>query len=204
MRPGHPVMLANMIDRSHAIALGIDLARLVGNHGIVCPAAFPEFVDHIEKFVCAFIAIIVLDHLLQAEVASGAGQVGGDDVPADPAIGQVVQRAEAPGMGERMLVTGGHSDAEGEVFRHGGQCRNDHQRIVGRCFHRPLHGRVGITAKHIVETQHITKKQHVEMSLVGDACQVRPVAQRVDGQSLVSRVRPEARRAATANAGLLV
>ncbi|MNI81156.1 hypothetical protein D3C73_1377460 [compost metagenome] len=64
-----------MIDRPHALAPSVELARLVRDHGVVGPTALPEFVDHIKKLFGTLIAIIVLDHLLQAEVAGGAGQV---------------------------------------------------------------------------------------------------------------------------------
>ncbi|MNR14533.1 hypothetical protein D3C85_1310150 [compost metagenome] len=107
-------------------------------------------------------------------------------------------------MGKGMFVAGGHGNAKGQVLRSGGQGWNDHQRIVRRGFHRPLHRRIGVATKHIVEAQHITKKQHVEVSLIGNARQVRPIAQRVDRQSFVSGMGPKAWRAATAHTGLLI
>ncbi|MNP04617.1 hypothetical protein D3C76_965370 [compost metagenome] len=68
-------MLTRMIDRTHALAPGVELARLVRDHSVVGPTALPEFVGHIQEFFGALIPVIVLDHLLQAEVAGGAGQV---------------------------------------------------------------------------------------------------------------------------------
>ena len=203
MRPGYPIVFAGMVDRAHAITPGIQLARLVGNHGIIGPAAFPKLVGHVHEFFGTLVAIIVFDHLLQTEIARGTGQVRGHDVPADPAIGHVIQGAEAPGMGKRMLVTGGHGHTESQIFGDGCQCRNDHQRIIGRGFHGPFHGGIGIAGKHIVEAQHIAEKQHVQVSLIGDPGQVRPIAQRVDAQSLVCRVGPQAWRTTTADTRLL-
>ncbi|MNE30304.1 hypothetical protein D3C76_1728550 [compost metagenome] len=68
-------MLTDVIDRSHALAPSVVLTRLVRDHGVVGPTALPQFVDHIEKLFGTLIAIIVLDHPLQTEVARGAGQV---------------------------------------------------------------------------------------------------------------------------------
>ncbi|MNP04618.1 hypothetical protein D3C76_965380 [compost metagenome] len=107
-------------------------------------------------------------------------------------------------MGKGMFVAGGHGNAKGQVLRDGGQRRDDHQRVIGRCFNGPFHRRISVAAKHVVETQYIAKKQHIEVRLVSNARQVRPVAEGIDCQAFISRVSPKAWRTATAHAGLLI
>jgi len=204
VRPGDSILLAHVVDRPYPITPGIQLMSFVRDHCIVGPTAFPQLVHHVEKFFGAFVAVIVFDHLFKAEVTRGAGQIRGHDVPAHPAIGEVVQGAETPSVGEGVFIAGGNRDAERKVFGDRGQGGNDHQWIVSRSFHSPFHCGIGIAAKDVVETQHVAEEQHVEVGLVGNARQVRPVAQRVDCQAFVSRMRPEARRTSTAHTGLFV
>ncbi|MNH10989.1 hypothetical protein D3C79_704860 [compost metagenome] len=115
MRACHAVALPAMIDRSHPLATGVALTRFGLHHCVVRPAALPELVGHIHEFLRALVAVGMLDHLFQAEVASSTGKVGRDDVPGDPAIGHVIERAEAPGMREGMLVGRGNGSAECQI-----------------------------------------------------------------------------------------
>jgi len=54
-------------------------------------------------------ALVVRELMVEAEVAGGAVQVGGDDVPADAALGEVVQGSELPREAVRLLVPGDSS-----------------------------------------------------------------------------------------------
>ncbi|MNE41839.1 hypothetical protein D3C80_1359370 [compost metagenome] len=146
----------------------------------------------------------MLDHFFQAEVARGAGQIRCDDIPSDSPVGHVIERAETTGMGKRMLISRGHGSAERQVLRDRCQARDNHQRVICRSFDSPLHGCLCVTSKDIIEAQNICEKQHVEVGLISDACLVGPELESAGGQAFIRRMRPQARCATAADAGLFV
>ena len=85
------VELTGVFDLVHLVGPGIDALRRVVDHGAVFPAAFPEFVQHLQVFIGLVVAPVVFDLLGQAHGLGRAVQITGDDVPAHAAAGQVVQ-----------------------------------------------------------------------------------------------------------------
>ncbi|MNE45848.1 hypothetical protein D3C80_1401580 [compost metagenome] len=84
------VELAVVADLAHLVGLGVDALLAVGDHGIVGPAAFEQFVQHLQVFVGLVVAAVVLCLLLKAHGPGGTVQIAGDDIPAHPAVTQVV------------------------------------------------------------------------------------------------------------------
>lgn len=66
----------------------------------------------------ALTSLIVLDLFLESVVLRGARKVRGDDVDPDAAVGEVVERGEAPSHREGTLVGHRLGDAKGEVLGH--------------------------------------------------------------------------------------
>jgi hypothetical protein len=109
---GDGEVLAVVVDVVHPAGVGVQAAVGVADDGVVLPGPFPEFVADLEVFGGHVVAFVVRNLLSGAEVAGGAVGVGGDQVPADPAVGEVVEGAEFAGQGVGVLVGGGPGEAE--------------------------------------------------------------------------------------------
>ena len=101
-------------DPMHLARIGIKAARAVAQNRVVLPAAFPELVHHLHIFFGSVVALVVLDLLRQAHAARRAVEIAGDDVPADPPAGEMVQRRHAAGeeIGRLIGEVGGHAEAD--------------------------------------------------------------------------------------------
>ena len=91
------VELAGMSDLVHLVGTGIDALCRVVDHGAVFPAAFPEFVQHLQVFIGLVVTPVMFDLFAQAHGFGRAVQIPGDDVPAHTAAGQMVQCRHATG-----------------------------------------------------------------------------------------------------------
>ena len=89
---------------------------LVAPHGAVFPAAFPQLVDDLHVFVGDVVAPVVVGLRRQPHAAGRAVEIAGDDVPADAAAGQVVERRHAAGEQIGRLVGQVGGDAEAEML----------------------------------------------------------------------------------------
>ena len=110
-------MLALVLDAMHLARIGKDAARAVAQHGVVLPAAFPELVDHLHIFIGDVVAVVMRGLLVLAGAARGAVEIAGHDVPADPALGQVVERRHPARERIGRLVGEIAGDAEAEMLR---------------------------------------------------------------------------------------
>ena len=95
-------------------------------------------------------------------VARRALQVARDDVPADAAVGQVVERRHAPGEGVGVLEARGHGDAEAQVLGDRGHGRHHQRRIVDRHLRAGAQRRVGRAAVDVVDAEHVGDEDAVE------------------------------------------
>src|SRR6187402_1983273 len=82
------IVRALMIDAMNLAGIREDAALAVAQHRVVLPASFPELVDHLHIFVGDLVAVVVPGLLVLASPARGAVEIAGDDVPADPTLGQ--------------------------------------------------------------------------------------------------------------------
>ena len=80
----------------HLGRIGEHAAGAVAQHRIVFPASLPELVDHLHIFVGDLVAVVVRGLLVLAGAAGGAVEIAGHHVPADPALGQMVERRHPP------------------------------------------------------------------------------------------------------------
>ena len=109
--PGHGEVLAVVVDVVDAGGVDVDPALAVADDGVVLPGVLPQLVADLEVLGGHVVALVVRGLLAGAEVAGGAVGVGGDQVPADAAAGEVVEAREAPGHCVRVLVGGRARDA---------------------------------------------------------------------------------------------
>ena len=188
----HPVVPSVMPHRPHPGGIGKYPPRLVAQHRVVVPAAFPELVEDLEILFCRIVAGVMVRLLFHAHAAGGAVEIAGDDVPADPPLGQVIQRRHAPRQKERRLVGRVDGDAEAQMFgdmRHG---RNRDQRIIDRDLCAGLDRRRRAAPVDVVDPDDIGQEQPVELAALGSDGQIRPVIEIGIAHRLVARMRPEA------------
>ncbi len=116
--PGHGEILALVVDVVHAAGVDVHAVLPVVHDGVVLPGALPQLVADLEVLRGDVVPLVVRTLLAGAEVAGGAVGVGGDQVPADSAVGEVVQGAEPAGQRVGMLVGGrpGQAAPVGAVF----------------------------------------------------------------------------------------
>ncbi|MDT4869322.1 hypothetical protein FQZ97_1043460 [compost metagenome] len=131
-------------------------------------------------------------HLLrQAHGASGALQVAGDDVPADPAFAEVIQGRHAPGEQIGRVVAQVGRDAEAQVAGHSGHGGNQQQRIVDRQLDALLQGQVHTALVDVVDTHYVRQEQAVEQAALQQSGQFGPVGKRAVVGRAIPRVGPE-------------
>ena len=183
-----------MLDAMDAVGVGEAPLRPVAQHRAVLPTGFPQFINRLHIVFGDFVAVVVAGLLRPAHAARGAVQVSGDDVPADPPAGQMIQGAHAAGEGVGVFVGQGAGDAETEVPGHVGHGGNDHQRVVHRHLHGVFQRGGGRSAVDIVNPQHVGQEDRVELAALQRAGEVHPVVQRVVAVRPVARVGPQAGR----------
>lgn len=151
-----------------------------------------HLVHDVHVLVSDAVPLVVLDLRLQPEVPGRALQVRRDDVPAHPALGQVVHRGEAPGERVGRVVRRAGRDAEDEVLGHGGHGRHRVQGVV--------HGELGPGREdradvrralvYVVWAQDVGDEHGVEAGTVEQPGQVCPEAELVVVGRLVARLVP--------------
>lgn len=169
-------MPALVVDRVDLGRIGVLTAVRVRADGIVLPRALPQLVEHLGVLVGDVIAVGVRCDGVQTVVTRGALQVTRDDVPAHPALGQMVQRRHPPGERVRMLERRCRRDSEAQMIgdrSHGGHYQ---QRVVDRYLRAGAQRGLRPTAEHVVDTQHIGDEQPVEQALLQHLRQVGPVS----------------------------
>ena len=165
-------------------------AGAVAQHGVVLPASFPKLVDHLHVFLGHVVAAVVLRLLRQAHAARGAVEIAGDDVPADAALGQVIERRHAAGEGIGRLVGQVAGDAEAEMLRGIGHGRHQQQRVVHRDLHRVADRGVRRVMEHVVDAEDVGQEQTVEQPAFQCLRQRHPMVEIGVMHRTVARMRP--------------
>ena len=104
VRSRHRVVRAVVVDRPDAGRIGIDTALGVGQHSTVRPAALPELVTDVQVVLGPLVARVVLRQRLVAEALCTVLQVRRDDVPRHTPAGEVIERGDLSGEGERVRL----------------------------------------------------------------------------------------------------
>lgn len=187
------VVRALMIDAMNFCGVGKDAALAVPQHGVVLPAAFPELVDDLHVFVGDLVAVVVPGLLVLAGAARGTVEVAGDDVPADAALGEVIERRHPPRERVGRLEGQIAGDAEAEILRHRCHCGEQQQRLVRRRLCRIAQRSVRAVAIDVVDPEHVGQKQPVETATLQRFGKIDPVGQAVIFGGTVARMGPQAR-----------
>ena len=94
----------------------------------------------------------------------GAIEVARDNIPADPSLGQVVQRRHTACKQVGRLIAKVGSNPKAEVLGHAGHGRNQQHRVIHGHLHRTPQGCVRAPAQHVIHAHDIGKKQAVKQT----------------------------------------
>ena len=156
------IELALVLHGAHAHGIGEDPRPLVGLDRIVGPTAFPQLVDHLHVVLGDIVAAVVPVLPFFTHALGGAVEIAGDDVPADAALGQMIERRHAPRERIRRLVGQRAGDAEAQMLRHMGHGRNEQARIVDGDLHGVFQRGIAVASIDVVDAEHVGQKQAVE------------------------------------------
>lgn len=95
MDPINPVMTPLVQHGANPRRIGEDAPFTIAPNGIIRPTALPKLVENLEILLCGFIARIMIGLPRQPHAAGSAVEITGHDVPADPALRQMVERRHA-------------------------------------------------------------------------------------------------------------
>ncbi|OEI67391.1 hypothetical protein Cus16_2991 [Curtobacterium sp. ER1/6] len=188
---GHVEVRAVVLDRVDLRGVGEDARLAVLDDGVVLPRPLPQLVEHLEVLVGHVVAVVVAQLVGVAHVPGGTRQVPGDDVPADAALRQVVERRHAPRERIGVLVRGPRSDAEAEVLGHRCHRRDEQDRVVHRHLRPGAQGSLVRAAVHVVRPEDVGDEDAVEVPAFEQLRQVRPVRQVVVVPRAVAGVPPQ-------------
>ena len=111
-------VLALEMDRPDLAVVGVGAGGAVHHHRIGVPRV-EKLADQIDVLVRHLVALFARRQLVQAEVLRRDVLAGGDDVPAEAAAGDVVQRRAQPRQHERRIGQRGH---RGDDAQSRGRC----------------------------------------------------------------------------------
>ena len=160
--PRDLVIRAGVVDGVDSGGVGVAAARGVAEHRVLLPASLPELVGDLQVLLGAGVALVVGRQSAEAEVGPRVGQVGGHDVPGDPAAGDVIQRRDLAGEGEGRHLQHRAGEGEAQVLgrrRHG---RDQRHGIVGRDLHRLDDRGLRPGAIEVVGADHVREEERIE------------------------------------------
>jgi hypothetical protein len=131
---------------------------------------------------------------VEPEVVRRIRQVRGDDVPADPALGEVVERRHAAGERERRLVRRREGRAEVQALRDRGHRRDEQQRVEVGALQSLTQGSLGSAAEHVVGADDVGEEDAVEAAVLENLRQLGPVLDLGEPVPVVLGQRPQAVR----------
>ena len=184
-------VFAVMDNAMHLGGIGEDPGLAVAAPRIILPAAFPEAILDRHELLGDVIADVMLDQLAGARAFGAAVEIAGDDVPADPAIGHVIEARHAAREGQRRLVRQVDGGGKGQVLRRLGHRRDDQQRVVGRHLHGFTQRRIGTAAIDVIDPDDVGKEKSVEPAPLEQLRQRHPVAAVLVVRRLVARMPPQ-------------
>ena len=97
-----------------------------------------------------------------AHIARGRRQIPGDDVPADAAVGEVIQRGQPARERIGMLETRSRRDAEPEILGHQRHRRHQQNRVVDRDLRGVADRGFVAAAVDVVGAEHVGDEQAVK------------------------------------------
>ncbi len=164
VRPDDVEVLADVVDVVDLGRVGVDAVGGVLDDGVVVPAALEQLVDDVEVLVGPLVALVVGRQAAVAEVAPGVLEVARDDVPADAAVGQVVEGGEPARVVEGVLMEDRLREREADVLRRVGERGDEEAGIVDRGLEPLLDGGIAVAAVDVVGADDVGEEDRVELA----------------------------------------
>ncbi len=180
-------------DRAHLGGIGEHARGTVAADCVFGPAALPKLVDDLQELLRHRVAVVVGAQRL-ADASRRAGQIAGDDVPADPALGQVIERREPPRKDSGRLVGEIGGDTEAEVLGDQGHRGDEHHGVVNRHLNAVAQCGIGRVAVDVVGAEHVSEEHRVEAAALQQLRQLGPVGQRHVVRGAIVGMAPQAGR----------
>src|SRR5215468_8765341 len=92
-RPAYLKIFTLVIERTHLGAIDEDTRVSVAHNSGFIPAT-PQPAHNVDELACNLVALVVLDMALSAKIEMGIRRTRSNDVPSNPAFGEVGQRLE--------------------------------------------------------------------------------------------------------------
>ena len=188
------IVLAGMADAAHARRVGKDPLLAIDDDGVIRPAPLPERVDYVHVLFRHGVAVVVRLLSAMPHPLGGGVEIPCDDIPADPTLGQVVERRHAAGEGERRFIGERDGHSEAEVLRGVRHGRDKEERIVDRRLRGVAKRRVGTPAEDIVDSEHVRQEQPVKEPALERPGKLDPGGKPPIVARAVARMPPQARR----------
>lgn len=197
-------VLAVVLDLLDLGRLIRDMPLAIPHLGAVRPRCVPQSVHDVHVLVSDLVPLVVR-HQLPAERVGRRLRPARHHVPGDPASGQVIQRAERPGQGERRDVAGASRQAKGYRFGDGLQVSVSVSYFVGSTY---SHGRdndqgielshlhagtehgVHVTAVHVVSGIRVGEEDRRDACFLSHLGHFNVVLEAVLGLGVIPRPRP--------------
>ena len=192
--PRHGKELSLMVNGMDFPRIAEDLPLSVAQYRPILPASLQQLIDHLQILIGIVIAGVMVGLGLLADIARPALQIGGDDIPAHPPFGQMIERRQTTSEGVRMLKRQRGGQTEAQMLRHQRHWGDQSQRIVDRNLRRLADRRIAAAVQHVIDPQHVGDKQPVELAALQQPRQIHPVLQIFILPGAIPGMRPQARR----------
>ena len=186
-------MLALVVDFPNFARLREDSSFAIADDGGFVPTPLPKLVGNLHVLVGNVVTQIVRTLLIEPSALCGALEVTRNDVPADPAFGQMIKGRHAAGKLKRRFVRKRPSNAKCQVFSYDSHCRYDKKWIIDRNLRCVAQRRFGRAAIHVIDSKNIGKKNAVKFTPLKNTRQLQPIFQILIGPRTVVRMPPHSR-----------
>ena len=168
---------AGVLDRVDLRRVHVGRGVAVADRGVLVEGGLPQLVDDLHVLLGQLVALGGCQSLHLPEVARRGFGVGGHDVPADPAVGEVVEAAVPARQQVGLLVGQRAGHPEGQMLGHRGHPADQHRRVVDRELGRIPHRRVARPAVHVVHPDGVGEEDAVETGVLEHPRRLDPVLQ---------------------------
>ena len=181
---------AVVVDAVHLVRIRED-ARLVAHQRVGLPAALPELVDDLHEVVGHVVPVVVLDLRSAERQRRRVRSPAGDDVPAEPPVGDLIDGGEAAGERIGLLERGRGGDHEAEIRGLGHQRRGHGCRVEPWKLEALDAADVRTLAVDLGPAPGVGEEEEVEVCFLADPGQLRPVVEAVEVHPLVLGIAPQ-------------
>ena len=179
-----------MVDAVDLGRVGVD-PLLVDLDRVGLPAALPELVDDLHEVVGHVVALVVRNHRPAERRRRRLRGAGRHDVPAHPAVGDLVDGREPARERVRLLDERGRSDHEADVLRLRYERRGDDRGVKARKLETLDRADLRPLAVDVGPAPGVREEQEVQLGVLADSRDLGPVAQAVEVVALILGVAPE-------------